>query len=293
MSRYRRYDASTKRATPPCARRTHAWARTRRYSYSHASCNANLDRLHGVRPGFGRRWYTHARQPHTRVPRARRVRRLRALRELPLVRVRDLANVATRRGPAGRGARQGGLPLRQYAFLARMALYPGQAALDAARTGADDGHALVRLAALEVLEAFPPRDRVTIGVPLLGDRARAVRQGAAWVLAPVADSLRTPLQQRAYAAAAEEFVTSQRYNADRACNRLSLAAFFAQRRKLDSAVTEYTGRPAPFATAEGSAPWPRRRAERAGPHRRRQAHARLRARAVPARPGGVVGGSRS
>lgn len=123
--------------------------------------------------------------------------------------------------------------------LARMARYPGQGALDAARTGADDRHALVRLAALQVLEAFPPRDRVMIGVPLLGDRARAVRQGAAWVLAPVADSLRTPLQLRAYAAAAEEFVTSQRYNADRAGNRLSLAAFFAQRRKLDSAVTEY------------------------------------------------------
>jgi Flp pilus assembly protein TadD len=55
----------------------------------------------------------------------------------------------------------------------------------------------------------------------------------------MADSLRTPLQRRAYAAAAAEFVASQRYNADRAGNRLSLAAFYAQRGQLDSATTEY------------------------------------------------------
>lgn len=123
--------------------------------------------------------------------------------------------------------------------LARLARYPRPTALAAARTGADDRHPLVRLAALQVLEAFPPRDRVMVGVPLLGDVTRAVRQGAAWVLAPMADSLRTPLQQRAYAAAAKEFIASQRYNADRPGNRLSLAAFQAQRGSLDSAITEY------------------------------------------------------
>ena len=123
--------------------------------------------------------------------------------------------------------------------LARLARYPGQVAFGAARTGADDRNALVRLAALQVLEAFPPRERVTTAVPLLGDARRAVRQGAAWVLAPLADSLRTPLQKRAFAAAAAEFIESQRYNADRAGNRLSLAAFYAQRGKLDSATTEY------------------------------------------------------
>ena len=130
-------------------------------------------------------------------------------------------------------------PLVRASALARLARHPGDAALEAARTGADDGYPLIRLAALQVLEALPPRERVTVGVPLLGDTTRAVRQGAAWVLAPMADSLRTPLQQRAYAAAETEFIQSQRYNADRAGNRLSLAAFYAQRGKLDSATTEY------------------------------------------------------
>jgi Flp pilus assembly protein TadD len=123
--------------------------------------------------------------------------------------------------------------------LARLARYPVQEAFEAARRGADDQHPLVRLAALQVLEGFPPRQRVTTAVPLLGDATRAVRQGAAWSLAPMAHSLRTPLQQSAFAAAAAEFVASQRYNADRAGNRLSLAAFYAQTGKLDSATTEY------------------------------------------------------
>ena len=123
--------------------------------------------------------------------------------------------------------------------LTRLARYRGPAAFAAARRGADDRDPLVRLAALQVLEVFPPRERVTIAVPLLGDPTRAVRQGAAWVLAPMADSLRTPLQRRAYGAAAAEFVASQRYNADRAGNRLSLAAFYAQRGQLDSATTQY------------------------------------------------------
>jgi Flp pilus assembly protein TadD len=123
--------------------------------------------------------------------------------------------------------------------LARLAQYPVQGAFEAARRGADDHHPLVRLAALQVLEAFPARQRVTTAVPLLGDATRAVRQGAAWSLAPVADSLRTPLQRSAFAAAAAEFVASQRYNADRAGNRLSLGAFYARAGKLDSAGTEY------------------------------------------------------
>jgi predicted CXXCH cytochrome family protein len=123
--------------------------------------------------------------------------------------------------------------------LARLARYRGRLAFEAAQAGADDDQALVRLASLQVLEAFPPRERIMTGVPLLGDPTRAVRQGAAWVIAPMADSLRTPLQRRAFAAAAEEFVASQRYNADRAGNRLALAAFYAQRGRLDSATVEY------------------------------------------------------
>jgi predicted CXXCH cytochrome family protein len=123
--------------------------------------------------------------------------------------------------------------------LARLARYRVSRTLESARVGADDPHPLVRLAALQALEPFPPRDRVSAAVPLLGDTTRAVRQGAAWVLAPLADSLRTPLQRRAYAAAAAEFVASQRYNADRAGNRLALAAFYAQEGRLDSATVEY------------------------------------------------------
>jgi predicted CXXCH cytochrome family protein len=122
--------------------------------------------------------------------------------------------------------------------LARLASRPGQRSYDAARAGAGDSHPLVRLAALEALEAYPPRSRIVSAVPLLGDTTRAVRQGAAWTLASIGDSLGTPLQRRAFAAAAEEFIASQRYNADQPSNRFALGAFYARRGQLDSAAVE-------------------------------------------------------
>ena len=123
--------------------------------------------------------------------------------------------------------------------LARLSRYRDSVSARAARDGTLDSQPLVRLAALQVLEALPPLERVRPAVPLLGDTTRAVRQGAAWVLAPVADSLRTPLERSAFARAAAELVASQRYNADREGNRLTLAAFYTQRGRLDSAVAEY------------------------------------------------------
>jgi predicted CXXCH cytochrome family protein len=123
--------------------------------------------------------------------------------------------------------------------LARLARYRDATTVQAARAGTLDSQPLVRLAALQALEGLPPLERVRPAVPLLGDPTRAVRQGAAWLLAPVGDSLRTPLQRRAFAAAAAEFVASQRYNADREGNRFALASFYAQRGRLDSAAAEY------------------------------------------------------
>jgi Tfp pilus assembly protein PilF len=66
-----------------------------------------------------------------------------------------------------------------------------------------------------------------------------VRQGAAWLLASIADSLKSADQRRAFDAAAAEFVASQRYNADRPGNRIALGVFFAQRRQLDLAEAEF------------------------------------------------------
>jgi predicted CXXCH cytochrome family protein len=123
--------------------------------------------------------------------------------------------------------------------LARLGAYPGPAALRAAQTGSHDPNPLVRLGALQILEAFPPRDGMSIAEALLADSTRAVRQGAAWLLAPIAKSLTAPASRSAFEAAAAEFVASQRYNADQPGDRLALGVFYGQLGRLDSAADEF------------------------------------------------------
>ena len=65
-----------------------------------------------------------------------------------------------------------------------------------------------------------------------------MRQGAAYLLAPIADSLRAD-NRSAFELAAAEFVASQRYNADQPGDRIALAVFYAQRNELDSAEAEF------------------------------------------------------
>lgn len=122
--------------------------------------------------------------------------------------------------------------------LARLAGRPGPTALEAARRWLGDANTLVRLAALQVLDAFPPGDRVALALPLLEDASRSVRQGAAWTLAPAASSL-DATSRRAFDRAAAEFVASQRYNADQPDHRLTLGAFYWQLGHADSAAAEF------------------------------------------------------
>lgn len=123
--------------------------------------------------------------------------------------------------------------------LSRLARYPVAATLAAAQRGARDPDPLVRVAALDAIRAFPPRQRVAVAVPLLRDARRAVRQGAAWDLASIADSLPNAADRRAFDDAAVEFVQSQEYNADRAGNRLALGAFYAMRARWPDAIAQY------------------------------------------------------
>lgn len=124
--------------------------------------------------------------------------------------------------------------------LARLAAYPDldARAFELARAATRDPHPLVRLGALQLSEAAPPRVRAQLASSLLRDPTRAVRQGAAWVLASVQPSLGAE-DRAAFAEAAAEFVASQRYNADQPDDRLALGAFYAQLGKYDSAAAEY------------------------------------------------------
>jgi len=122
--------------------------------------------------------------------------------------------------------------------LARLASRPGPIALAAATSYLDDPHPLLRLAALQVMDAFPAGQRVPLVMPRLRDRLRAIRQGAAWTLASSAGRLPSSARD-AFARAASEFVRSQRYNADQPDHRVTLGAFYWQLGRPDSAEAEY------------------------------------------------------
>ncbi len=123
--------------------------------------------------------------------------------------------------------------------LGRLAAHPGSIALQAARAQARDARPFVRLTALQIAEGFDTAERLELAAPMLFDSTRAVRQGAAWVLAPVANSMRTADERRAFDTAAAEFVASQRYNADQPGARVVLGVFFMQRGRLDQAEAEF------------------------------------------------------
>jgi predicted CXXCH cytochrome family protein len=122
--------------------------------------------------------------------------------------------------------------------VARLARQPEPAAVQAAQSWSRDKSPLIRLAALQLVETFQPDERLAIAAPLLDDSTRAVRQEAAWLLAPVSAKLSTAQQRRAFQIAAAEFIASQQYNADRAPSRFALGAFYAQLGQFDSAATE-------------------------------------------------------
>lgn len=122
--------------------------------------------------------------------------------------------------------------------LARLAARPDTTALAAARHWSRDANPVIRFYALAILEGMGGDQRLAVAPRLLSDPRSAIRQEAAWLLAPVARSLDSTTQ-RAFGSAAAEFVASQRYNADRAPSRLRLVTFYAQLGRVDSAATEF------------------------------------------------------
>ena len=129
-------------------------------------------------------------------------------------------------------------PIVRASALARLAAYATPNVVTEAGRHAHDPSPLVRLAVLQRLEAVPAEQRAAVAEPLLRDSLRSVRVQAAWALAPVASTLGGDTAT-AFAAAAREFVASQRYNADRASNRVLLGAFYANLGRLDSASAEF------------------------------------------------------
>ena len=110
------------------------------------------------------------------------------------------------------------------------------ATLNVVATGLHDLNPLVRMGALDALSRAPADLRRRYALPLVFDAVRLIRIQAAGILADVSLTGVTAEQRAAFERAAEEYVQSQRYNADRPDARGNLGSFEA--RRGDSARAE-------------------------------------------------------
>lgn len=102
-----------------------------------------------------------------------------------------------------------------------------------------DADPMVRIAALDHLEAIPHNLRWRHGAALLSDPVRAVRIQAAYALAEGAPAGANQLEQDAFAIASAGYIAAERFNADRADARTKLARFYARQGKASEAEAEY------------------------------------------------------
>jgi tetratricopeptide (TPR) repeat protein len=101
-----------------------------------------------------------------------------------------------------------------------------------------DAEPLVKLAAARLGESIPPDARADALAPLLSNARRAVRIEAARVLAGVESALPAELQP-AWQRAADEYVATLRYNADRPEANVALGGFFGATGRPDEAQAAF------------------------------------------------------
>ena len=123
--------------------------------------------------------------------------------------------------------------------LAELAPRVSRANIGVARNGLADPDPVVRIGALDMLENVPAGPIWPWVSPLLVDPVRGVRIRAASLLAAVPAPSQSPEDRARFDAAAEEFVTAQRSNAERPEARTTLGNFFRQRGLTAEAETEY------------------------------------------------------
>jgi tetratricopeptide (TPR) repeat protein len=119
--------------------------------------------------------------------------------------------------------------------------YLSAATLPALRSALTDPDAMVRAAAATALRGAEPAARAQLLAPLLADPVRQVRMDAARALAGAPESRLSAQQRDGFAAAIEEYVAAERFNADRPEGRANLGNLHATQGRLDEAVAAYRG----------------------------------------------------
>jgi Flp pilus assembly protein TadD len=110
---------------------------------------------------------------------------------------------------------------------------------DLARRGLADPDPVVRIGALDMLEALPPKQLWPLVSSSLSDPVRGVRIRAAQLLASAPPASQPPADRERFAHAATEFIAAQKLNADRPDARTALGNFYAQQGLGKEAEAEY------------------------------------------------------
>ncbi len=120
-----------------------------------------------------------------------------------------------------------------------LARWPSCKAIDAARQGLTDADPLVRVAALRTLRSLPPGQSWPLASGLLDDPVRGVRLEAASLLAAVPQDQLAPADRQRLARAIDDYVATQRLNADRPESRVNLGNLYARQGQSSAAEAEY------------------------------------------------------
>jgi tetratricopeptide (TPR) repeat protein len=123
--------------------------------------------------------------------------------------------------------------------LSELRTRPSPSNLNLARAGLTDSDPMVRIGTLDMLEGVPDNQLWPLAAPLLSDPNRGVRIRAASLLAGASTAGRSATDRERFERAAGEFITAQRFNADRPEARATLGSFLARRGLLSDAETEY------------------------------------------------------
>jgi predicted CXXCH cytochrome family protein len=111
--------------------------------------------------------------------------------------------------------------------------------IELSRSGLTDPDPMVRIGALDMLEAFPLTQRWPLAFPLLSDPVLGVRLRAISLVAAAPTARLSENERSRLESAAREFIAAERLNADRPEARTRLGTFLAQRGRTGEAEAEY------------------------------------------------------
>jgi predicted CXXCH cytochrome family protein len=123
--------------------------------------------------------------------------------------------------------------------LSGLSAHPSPETTSAIRSVISNADPMVRIAALDALESAPQQQLWPIAGPLLSDPIRGVRIRAALLLASISPATRPASDRRAFERAADEFIATQKLNADRPESRTGLGTFYRRQGRIAEAEVEY------------------------------------------------------